>query len=198
MKVTLNYRQITPERRNPVERVVQKSSLPPRHLLIVYRYDESDELVLAIDPEDPELEASGEIAHIRRTMEEEIRSIIEEGRITGQDNFGISDTRVWVKTPVARDSLDGLDILIVSPDSAPPRDPDDVPVEKFPGTLTCTGMNDLGEVSVRLVTNQPIEDENGREVYRLDLDQPSISSLARDRESGTWTIRLPDRCRVIR
>jgi hypothetical protein len=198
MKVTLNYRQIAPEQRNPVERVVQKSSQPPRLLLIVYRYDESEEIVLTIDPEDSGLEDTAELAHIRASMEEGIRSVLSGGRVTGQDEYGVSDTRIWLRTPLAREILDGLDVEILSPDIPPPSASGEEAAARYPGTLTCTGENDLGEVSVRLVTNQPIEDENGREVYRLDLDQSSISSLMKDEDENTWTIRLPDRCRPIR
>lgn len=198
MKVTLNGRLISPSQKNPAERVVQESSLQPRHLFIEYRDEPSEKAVLAIDQEDTTLEISDTLAQIRDNMEEGIRAILNGGPATDQNHASADDARVWVKPPLDRETLDGLDVEILTAASLTPSGPDESAALRYPATLTCTGMNDFDEVSIRLISNHPLEDENGREVYHLDLDQSSISSLKKDRDTDVWTIRLPDRCRPIR
>jgi hypothetical protein len=198
MKVTLNGRKISANQKNPAERLVQESSLQPRHLFIEYRDDPSENTVLAIDPEDAALAASDTLGQIRETMELGIRTMLNGDGRQSSPRDKINEARIWVKSPLDRETLDGLDVEIVTATNLTPSGPDDPESARYPATLVCNGMNDFDEVSVRLVTNQPIEDENGREVYHLDLDQASISSLKKDRDTDAWTIRLPDRCRVIK
>lgn len=198
MKVTLNGRLIPPNQRNPAERLVKESSLQPRHLLIEYRDELADQAVLAIDAEDASLEETETLSKIHRIMEEGIRAILSGIPAADRKRATLNEARIWVKTSLDRETLDGLDVEIIAAMNLTPSGLDDPAPARYPATLVCTGMNDYDEMSVRLVSNHPLEDENGREVYHLDLDQASISSLRKDRNTDTWTIRLPDRCRPIR
>ncbi|RYD18288.1 MAG: hypothetical protein EOP88_23120, partial [Verrucomicrobiaceae bacterium] len=101
-----------------------------------------------------------------------------------------ADDRIPVILPVSRELVDGLDVEFtfagnyVSPraDGPPPR---------MTGTLMCSRA-DGDSITVRLVTNQPLEDRNGQEIHQLDLDQSSVDSLHQRDSDGGWTLCLPD------
>ena len=100
------------------------------------------------------------------------------------------DSRIPVILPLSRAIIDGLDVEFtfagnyVSPrrDGPPPR---------MTGTLMCSRA-DVDPVWVRLVTNLPLEDHNGREIFHVDLDQSSVDSLRQRDAEGGWILCLPD------
>lgn len=106
--------------------------------------------------------------------------------------------RIPVRPPDSDVTMDGLDVDFSFAGNFVPPSPDDGPGPRFTGTLLCSRAGDEGEIFVRLVTNQPLEDSTGREVYQVDLDQPSVDSLRQDRDSGGWKLRLPDLFRPAR
>ena len=106
--------------------------------------------------------------------------------------------RIPVRTPDIAVTLDGLDVEFSFAGNFVSPSPEGAPPLRFTGTLICSRAEDDGEVFVRLVTNQPLEDCNGREVYQMDLDQPSVDSLRQDRDSGGWKVTLPDLVRPAR
>ncbi len=110
----------------------------------------------------------------------------------------LPDTRIPVKPPAAPDSLHGLDVEFTFAGNFVSPSPDDAPPPRFTGTLTSAAMPGEDGLSVRLVTNQALEDMNGREIYQVDLDQSSVDSLHQRRSDGTWTLRLPDLIRPVR
>lgn len=109
-----------------------------------------------------------------------------------------TDARIPVRPPATPDPLDGLDVEFSFAGNFVPPSPVDIPPPRFTGTLMSSRGDEDGEAFVRLVTNQALEDANGREVYQVDLDQPSVDSLRQDRESGKWLLRLPDLYRPVR
>lgn len=128
--------------------------------------------------------------HIRKDVEEGTRGMLE-GHGAGE-GLKKPDGRIRVVSPMDPESINGLDVEYTFGGIRMVVGPDDVPTAKLLGTLTCSGENDSNEISVRLVTNQPLEDPNGREVYQAEIDQPSLDSLRQKGEDGVWTIRLPD------
>lgn len=100
--------------------------------------------------------------------------------------------RIPVSPPDNDVTLDGLDVDFSFAGNFVSPSPDDAPAPRFTGTLMCSRAGDEGEVFVRLVTNQPLEDRNGREIYQVDLDQSSVDSLHQRGTDGTWTLCLPD------
>jgi hypothetical protein len=101
-----------------------------------------------------------------------------------------TDARIPVILPQPREIMDGLDVeFSFAGNYVSPRQ--DGPPPRLTGTLMCSRA-DGGNVSVRLVTNHPLEDGNGREVYQVDLDQSSVDSLHQRGDDSAWTIRLPD------
>lgn len=198
MKVTLNSRLVPFSLRTPVERLIEDHSTRPRYLLIAYRHDPGEEVIVAVEPEEESPEVRVDLREIRRAMEEGVRGILNQNGALNLQNLQKPDARIWVKSPLSSETIDGLDVEFSFGGNPLLNTPDDPSRGGLPGTLTCTGMNDYGEISARLVTNQPLEDENGREVYHVELDQPSIDSLQQDRDDNRWTIRLPDRFRAIR
>ncbi|RYD49425.1 MAG: hypothetical protein EOP85_01655 [Verrucomicrobiaceae bacterium] len=103
-----------------------------------------------------------------------------------------------MKPPTDPASLHGMDVEFtfagnfITPSSGDGSQP------RFTGTLTATPLPDEDGLSVRLVTNHPLEDSNGREVYQVNLDQSSVDSLHRHRDTDVWTLRLPDLVRPAR
>ncbi|RYD42617.1 MAG: hypothetical protein EOP85_11010 [Verrucomicrobiaceae bacterium] len=108
------------------------------------------------------------------------------------------DTRLPVKPPIDPSEIRGLDVAFTFAGNFVSPGCGDASPARFTGSLTCSAPDEEGCVSVRLVTNHPLEDGNGREVYQVDLDQSSVDSLRRDRDSGQWTVRLPDLIRPVR
>lgn len=102
------------------------------------------------------------------------------------------DSRIWVRSDHTPASLQGLDVEYQFSGTSLPSASRDTPRRTWHGTLTSIAGNEPGEISVRLVTNHPLEDPNGREIYQIDLDQPSVSSLRQDPGTGNWTLYLPD------
>ncbi len=195
MKVTLNNRLIPPNLRTPVERLVQDHSTRPKSLLISYRNDPCEEAVVEIEPEDETTPIFDDLHEIRRFMEEGVRGILNKNGALNAQNLKKPDARIWVRSLLTPESINGLTVEFSFGGNPIPTAPEHTHHQAFGGTLTCSGMNDYGEISVRLVTNQPLEDENGREVYQVDLDQPSVDSLHQNRDDGKWSMRLPDRYR---
>jgi hypothetical protein len=198
MKVTLNSRLVPSSLRTPVERLIEDHSTRPLYLLIAYRHDPGEEVVVAVEPEEDSPLVLVNLREIRRAMEEGVRGILNQNGALNLQNLKKTDGRIWVKSPLSSEAIDGRDVEFSFGGNPLLNTPDGASRGGHPGTLTCTGVNNHGEISVRLVTNQPLEDENGREVYHVELDQPSIDSLQQDQDDGRWIIRLPDRYRSIR
>ena len=195
MKVMINNRLVPANLRDSVERLVQRRSNRPKYLLIAYRDDPCDEVIVAVESEDEDPAIVADIDGIRRGMEESVREILNSNGVLNVRNLEKSDARIWVKSPIPVETIDGMDVDFSfggNPMAAISNEPSR---PRFLGTLTCFGTNDYAEISVRLVTNEPLEDENGREVYHVDLNQTSIDSLHQNPADGRWTIRLPDRYR---
>ncbi|MEO7100280.1 MAG: hypothetical protein ABI162_13030 [Luteolibacter sp.] len=191
----INNRLVPVNLRDSVERVVQRRSNRPKYLFIGYRDDPCDEVIVAVEPEDEDPAIVANIDGIRRGMEEGTREMLNSNGVLNARNLMKSDARIWVKSPVPVETIDGLDVDFSFGGNPMAGLADELSDPRFLGTLTCSGTNDYAEISVRLVTNEPLEDENGREVYHVDLNQSSIDTLHQNPADGRWTIRLPDRYR---
>lgn len=197
MTVTLNNRLIPLDLRNAVEERANDHSGVPGYVSFAYLDDPCDEVVVAVESEGATTPGSQVLEQTRRGMEEIVRDYLNGNGVLNLKNLEKPDGRIWVKPPVPLNDLYGLDVEFLFGGNPVQLVGADESRPVFRGTLNCAGPNEFDEISVCLITNQPLEDENGREVYRVDLDQASVDSLRRDGDDGHWTVRLPLYYRAI-
>lgn len=192
MKLKLNKRLIPSHLITRIEQLAEEQIAGNERPLFTYDEDPANQAVLHLQPESKDFSRSNDFSELHRSLERKIIDILEKHGALNPRKLTEPDGRVWVTSPLSPTQIDGLDVRYKFTGHPPISQP-----SSFHGTLNCTHKNEHGEISVRVVSEMPIEDEDGREVYHADLDQPSIDSLVRDDVEG-WQLYLPDRFRAGR
>lgn len=192
MKLKLNKRLIPAHLITRIEQLAEEEIAGYERPIFTYDEDPANQALLHLQPESNDFNQPNNFSDLHHSLERKIIDILEKHGALNPRKLTEPDSRIWVSSPLPPTQIDGLDVRYKFTGYPPISQPD-----SFHGTLNCTPENDHGEISVRVISEMPIEDEDGREVYHVDLDQPSIDSLVRDDVEG-WQLYLPDRFRAGR